>query len=254
MAKLNKEISVMLPRETAEEIIKRAELHDTTNTKTPFLANIEGLARAYLELEKKLSLEQQDRESEKREFKVFKDAAENEITKLKADNEYLLRQYADEISGLCDDKRFKKIIELESEITKLKEENKRFKIFMEHEFKIKEKYVSEITKLKEENEKQCEINLDLWNEIEQLKTVTINDLTGSLSKANIENDKLSEKLESTNAEKEKLKKSRGVLRKFVDHCCSWNEGEVVTGLFDSPWTAREAREALKADDEIMKGE
>lgn len=89
MAKLNKEISVMLPRETAEEIIKRAELHDTTNTKTPFLANIEGLARAYLELEKKLSLEQQDRKSEKREFKVFKDAAENEITKLKKSREGL---------------------------------------------------------------------------------------------------------------------------------------------------------------------
>lgn len=50
----------------------------------------------------------------------------------------------------------------------------------------------------------------------------------------------------------KLKKSREELRKFVDHCCSWNEGEVVTGRFDSPWTAREAREALKADDELMK--
>jgi len=50
----------------------------------------------------------------------------------------------------------------------------------------------------------------------------------------------------------KLKKSREGLRKFVDHCCSWNEGEVVTGSFDSPWTAREAREALKADDELMK--
>lgn len=54
------------------------------------------------------------------------------------------------------------------------------------------------------------------------------------------------------AEITKLKKSREELRKFVDHCCSWNEGEVVTGRFDSPWTAREAREALKADDELMK--
>lgn len=51
-------------------------------------ASIE-LARAYLELEKKLSLEQQDRESEKREFKVFKDAVENEITKLKKSREVL---------------------------------------------------------------------------------------------------------------------------------------------------------------------
>lgn len=68
----------MSPKEIAEKIISKLEIGDNFSRKETI-----DLARAYLELEKKLSLEQQDRESEKREFKVFKDAAENEITKLK---------------------------------------------------------------------------------------------------------------------------------------------------------------------------
>lgn len=76
----------------------------------------------------------------------------------------------------------------------------------------------------------------------------------SILKQDLESEKRNHKIfrEAADGYIEKLKKSREALRKFVDHCCSWNEGEVVTGLFDSPWTAREAREALKADDELMK--
>lgn len=69
------------PKEIAEMIINQNEFKQEDFVW--LVNNSEVLARAYLELEKKLSLEQQDRESEKREFKVFKDAAENEITKLK---------------------------------------------------------------------------------------------------------------------------------------------------------------------------
>lgn len=69
-------------KEIAEYILKDGII--TTNAE-----DVYSIARAYLELEKKLSLEQQDRESEKREFKVFKYAAENEITKLKKSREVL---------------------------------------------------------------------------------------------------------------------------------------------------------------------
>lgn len=71
---------MITPKEIAEKIL---------SSSIPYEVEVRELARAYLELEKKLSLEQQDRESEKREFKVFKDAAENEITKLKKSREGL---------------------------------------------------------------------------------------------------------------------------------------------------------------------
>jgi len=76
----------MSPKEISEKIIKKDLALD--NVHSDYII----LARAYLELEKKLSLEQQDRESEKREFKVFKDAAENEITKLKEEKESIRTQ------------------------------------------------------------------------------------------------------------------------------------------------------------------
>ena len=77
----------------------------------------------------------------------------------------------------------------------------------------------------------------------------------SILKQDLDSEKRNHKIfrEAAEGYLKKLKKSREVLRKFVDHCCSWNEGEVVNGSFDSPWTAMEAREALKADDEIMGG-
>lgn len=82
----------------------------------------------------------------------------------------------------------------------------------------------------------------------------INDYVKQFAKDIIEHSKSDSEITKLKEENEKLKKSREVLRKFVDHCCSWNEGEVVTVRFDSPWTARQAREAIKTDDEIMKGE
>lgn len=77
----------MSPKEVAEMIINQKQFEQEDFMW--LVHNSEVLSRAYLELEKKLSLEQQDRESEKREFKVFKDAAENEITKLKKSREWL---------------------------------------------------------------------------------------------------------------------------------------------------------------------
>lgn len=70
------------------------------------------LASAYLELEKKLSLEQQDRESEKRESKVFKDAAEKEITKLKKSREGLREavKFNADLVTWCDDNNQKIIL------------------------------------------------------------------------------------------------------------------------------------------------
>lgn len=104
------------PKEIAEMIINQNEFKQEDFVW--LVNNSEVLARAYLELEKKLSLEQQDRESEKREFKVFKDAAENEITKLKEEIQWRKEVY-DKLDSIninlnCE------VIELKSEITKLK--------------------------------------------------------------------------------------------------------------------------------------
>jgi len=90
----------MTPKEKAQKILEIAEYITYNESKLSLIIDTCSLAfdvaNAYLELEKKLSLEQQDRKSEKREFKVFKDAAENEITKLKKSRE-ALRKAVDKI-------------------------------------------------------------------------------------------------------------------------------------------------------------
>jgi len=181
----------MSPKEIAENTLNNLYYAFNEN-------DTKSLACAYLELEKaravcpncgeEVSTDQKIRMAH--DIRIY----ESEISKLKADNEYLLRQYADEVSGICDDKRFKKLIELESEITKLKEEKESVRFELVKQLKYNTKIV-----------------LESIDKIEQIK---------------------------------KLKKSREVLRKAVGF---------YKDIKPFPDDGKKAREALKADDEIMEG-
>lgn len=81
------------PREIAERIIEikeRGKFEHTNSADRLFKEEYSSLlAKAYLELETKLSLEQQDRESEKRNYKIRIEAYECYIEKLKKSREVL---------------------------------------------------------------------------------------------------------------------------------------------------------------------
>ncbi len=62
-------------------------------------------------------------------------------------------------------------------------------------------------------------------------------------------DKMNEHRTELLIKNDELQSEVSRLRKALDKLACWDEGKEVTSSFDSPWTARIARDALKTEGE-----
>jgi len=100
----------MSPKEIAEKIVNNEALFASIGAKVN--SDALDLARAYLELEKEVSLLKQDLDSEKRNHKTFREAAEGYIEKLKKSREGLREavKFNADLVTWCDDNNQKIIL------------------------------------------------------------------------------------------------------------------------------------------------